>query len=59
VLTCAIFIPRERLVADRFGARHRFPNAIAVFTLGSILCGFCNDVAELTAARRASGLAAR
>jgi EmrB/QacA subfamily drug resistance transporter len=56
VLSLAIFIPVSGWVADRFGARTVFRNAIAVFTLGSILCGFCNDVAELTAARVLQGL---
>lgn len=56
VLSLAIFIPVSGWVADRFGARTVFRNAIAIFTLGSILCGFCNDVAELAAARVLQGL---
>ncbi len=56
VLSLAIFIPVSGWVADRFGARSVFRAAIAVFTLGSILCGFCNDVIELTAARVLQGM---
>lgn len=56
VLSLAVFIPVSGWVADRFGARTVFCNAIAVFTLGSILCGFCNSVAELAAARVLQGL---
>jgi EmrB/QacA subfamily drug resistance transporter len=56
VLSLAIFIPVSGWVADRFGARTVFRNAIAVFTLGSILCGFSNSVAELIAARVLQGV---
>lgn len=56
VLSLAIFIPVSGWVADRFGARTVFRNAIAVFTIGSILCGLCNGVAELAAARILQGI---
>jgi EmrB/QacA subfamily drug resistance transporter len=56
VLSLAIFIPVSGWVADRFGARTVFRTAIAVFTLGSVLCGFGHNVAELTAARVLQGL---
>jgi EmrB/QacA subfamily drug resistance transporter len=56
VLSLAIFIPVSGWVADRFGARTIFCNAIAVFTLGSVLCGLCNSVAELAAARVLQGI---
>jgi EmrB/QacA subfamily drug resistance transporter len=56
VLSLAIFIPVSGWVADRFGARTIFRNAIFVFTIGSLLCGFCNSVVELTAARVLQGL---
>jgi len=56
ILSLAIFIPVSGWVADRFGARTVFRNAIAVFTLGSILCGLCNGVAEFAAARVLQGI---
>lgn len=56
VLSLAVFIPVSGWVADRFGARTIFRSAIAVFTLGSVLCGLCNNVAELTAARVLQGM---
>jgi EmrB/QacA subfamily drug resistance transporter len=56
VLSLAIFIPVSGWVADRFGARTVFRSAIAVFTLGSVLCGFCNNVPEFAAARVLQGV---
>ncbi len=56
ILSLAIFIPVSGWVADRFGARTVFRSAIAVFTLGSVLCGFCNNVAEFAAARVLQGV---
>ncbi|HVA15018.1 MAG TPA: DHA2 family efflux MFS transporter permease subunit [Stellaceae bacterium] len=56
VLSLAIFIPVSGWVADRFGARTVFRIAITVFTIGSVLCGLCNDVAELAAARVLQGM---
>jgi EmrB/QacA subfamily drug resistance transporter len=56
VLSLAIFIPVSGWFADRFGARTVFRTAITVFTIGSILCGLCNNVAELAAARVLQGI---
>ncbi|HEY3916731.1 MAG TPA: DHA2 family efflux MFS transporter permease subunit [Stellaceae bacterium] len=56
VLSLAIFIPVSGWFADRFGARTVFRTAITVFTIGSVLCGFCNNVAELAAARVLQGM---
>jgi EmrB/QacA subfamily drug resistance transporter len=56
VLSLAIFIPVSGWFADRFGARTVFRTAITVFTLGSVLCGFCNNVAELAGARVLQGM---
>lgn len=56
VLSLAIFIPVSGWVADRFGARTVLRAAIVVFTLGSVLCGLCNGVAEFTAARVFQGI---
>ncbi|MGA2043251.1 MAG: MFS transporter [Roseiarcus sp.] len=55
VLTLAILIPASGWVADRFGARPVFAVAIAVFTLASILCGFCESLPAFTIARILQG----
>src|SRR5580704_16888106 len=41
-LSLAVFIPISGWVADRFGTRRVFASAIALFTLGSLLCGLSN-----------------
>ena len=56
VLSLAIFIPVSGWFADRFGAKTVFRTAITVFTLGSVLCGLCNNVAELAGARVLQGM---
>ena len=56
LLSLAVFIPVSGWAADRFGGRTIFRAAIALFTLGSILCGLCSSAAELTAARVLQGI---
>jgi EmrB/QacA subfamily drug resistance transporter len=56
LLSLAIFVPVSGWAADRFGGRTIFRAAIALFTLGSILCGLSGNVIELTAARVLQGL---
>ena len=56
LLSVAVFIPVSGWAADRFGGRTIFRAAIAVFTLGSVLCGLSNSAIELTAARVLQGL---
>src|ERR1700716_751385 len=56
LLSVAVFIPVSGWAADRFGGRTVFRAAIAMFTLGSILCGLSNNAVELTAARVLQGL---
>ena len=56
LLSLAVFIPVSGWAADRFGGRTVFRAAIALFTLGSILCGLSDNVIELTAARVLQGL---
>ena len=56
LLSLAVFVPVSGWAADRFGGRTIFRAAIALFTLGSILCGLCGNVVELTAARVLQGL---
>ena len=38
LLSLAVFIPVSGKIADRFGSRTVFRAALALFTLGSILC---------------------
>ena len=56
MISLAVFIPVSGWVADRWGARTVFRTAIAVFTIGSILCGLCNNLAELALARILQGI---
>ena len=56
MLSLAVFIPISGWIADRYGAASVFRAAIAVFTLASVLCGFCNNLAEMTAARVLQGV---
>jgi EmrB/QacA subfamily drug resistance transporter len=56
MLTLAVFIPASGWIADRFGARTVFCSAIAVFTIGSILCGASSSLGQLIAARVFQGV---
>jgi len=56
LVTIAIFIPVSGWVADRFGSQLVFGGAIAVFTLASILCGFCFSYEQFVLARVLQGL---
>ncbi len=56
VLTLAVFIPLSGWFADRFGARRVFMAALALFTLGSVLCGAAQDFRMLVATRVLQGL---
>jgi EmrB/QacA subfamily drug resistance transporter len=56
LLSLAIFVPVSGWAADRYGGRTIFRAAIALFTLGSILCGLSGNLIELTAARVLQGL---
>ena len=56
LLALAVFIPVSGWMADRFGSRTVFRAAIAVFTLGSILCGYSTSLAMLVASRIVQGL---
>jgi EmrB/QacA subfamily drug resistance transporter len=55
-LSLAVFIPLSGWVADRFGTRRTFTTAIAVFTVGSLLCGLCTNVHALVACRILQGM---
>ncbi len=51
----AVFVPASGWMADRFGTRNLFRAAIAVFTLGSVLCGRADTLPLLVAARLLQG----
>ncbi len=56
LLSLAVFIPASGRIADRYGSRTVFCSAIALFTIGSILCGQSGGVAELVGARIVQGI---
>lgn len=56
LLSLTVFIPVSGWCADRFGARNVFRIAIAIFTLGSVACGFAQSLELLVAARAVQGL---
>jgi EmrB/QacA subfamily drug resistance transporter len=56
LLTLAVFIPVSGWTADRFGSRNVFCFAIALFTLGSILCGQSVGLVSLVLARILQGI---
>jgi EmrB/QacA subfamily drug resistance transporter len=51
----SVFIPASGWMADRYGTRNVFRAAIAVFTLGSVLCGRADSLPFLVAARVLQG----
>jgi EmrB/QacA subfamily drug resistance transporter len=55
-LSLAIFIPISGWTADRFGTRKVFSSAIALFTLGSCLCGMSSNIHLLVACRILQGM---
>jgi EmrB/QacA subfamily drug resistance transporter len=55
-LSLAVFIPISGWMADRFGTRRIFSSAIALFTLGSLLCGISTDIHVLVACRILQGM---
>jgi EmrB/QacA subfamily drug resistance transporter len=56
LLSLAVFIPVSGWVADRYGARSVFCTAIAVFTMGSALCGAATSLPMLVLTRILQGL---
>jgi EmrB/QacA subfamily drug resistance transporter len=54
-LSLAVFIPVSGWVADRFGTRRVFSSAIALFTIGSFLCGISTNIHVLVACRILQG----
>jgi EmrB/QacA subfamily drug resistance transporter len=51
----AVFVPASGWMADRFGTRTVFRAAIAVFTIGSVLCGRADNLPFLVFARILQG----
>ncbi len=56
LLSLAVFIPASGKIADRFGSRTVFRAAIALFTVGSVLCGRANGLPFLVASRILQGI---
>ena len=56
LLALAALIPASGWVADRFGIRSVFGTAIVIFTVASILCGFCQNLTLFTLARILQGV---
>jgi EmrB/QacA subfamily drug resistance transporter len=56
LLSLAVLIPASGKVADRFGSKTVFRAAIAIFTLGSILCGCAQSLTFLVVARILQGV---
>lgn len=54
-LSLAVFIPVSGWLADRFGTRRVFAAAIALFTIGSVLCGLSTSLEMLVACRVLQG----
>jgi MFS family permease len=59
LLSLSIFIPLSGWMADRYGARRVFRNAIMIFVLGSIGCAARRASANLFARACSKGSAAR
>ena len=56
LLSLAVFIPASGWIADRYGTRTIFRAAIAVFTIGSVLCGRADSLGFLVGARVLQGI---
>ncbi|WP_275545539.1 multidrug transporter subunit MdtD [Pseudomonas sp. Marseille-Q0931] len=56
MLTVALLIPTSGWIADRFGTRRIFFGAIALFSLGSLLCAISESLSMLIGARVIQGL---
>jgi EmrB/QacA subfamily drug resistance transporter len=56
LIALAAFIPASGWIADRYGTKRVFCAAIAVFTLGSILCGLAGSLGFLIASRILQGM---
>jgi EmrB/QacA subfamily drug resistance transporter len=55
LVSLAVFIPASGWLGDRFGGKRVLLVAIAIFTLGSVLCGFAQDMTQLVGFRVLQG----
>jgi len=55
-LSLAVFIPISGWMADRYGTRRVFQQAVLLFTLGSLFCGIAPNVPLLVASRILQGI---
>jgi EmrB/QacA subfamily drug resistance transporter len=56
LMSAAAFVPLSGWLADRFGCRHVFMWAIAIFTLSSLACGVVSTLTQFTLARALQGV---
>jgi len=56
ILALAVFIPISGWAAERFHPKRVFLSAMAVFLIGSALCGFSSNLGELVGARIIQGI---
>jgi EmrB/QacA subfamily drug resistance transporter len=56
LLSLALFLPVSGWFAERWGAKRLFCSAIALFTLGSLLCGLSRNLPELVSSRLLQGV---
>ncbi|GAA3608016.1 MFS transporter [Gibbsiella greigii] len=56
MLTLGVFIPISGWMAERFGARHVFAFAIALFTVASLLCGLAASLPQFIVTRILQGI---
>jgi EmrB/QacA subfamily drug resistance transporter len=55
LVSLAVFIPASGWMGDRFGGKRVLLTAIAVFTVGSVLCGLAQNMTELILFRIVQG----
>jgi MFS family permease len=55
-LTLASLLLTSGVLADRYGRKRLFTIGLAIFTLGSLLCGLSTDPLMLIASRSAQGV---
>lgn len=56
VLTLALFMPVSGFLADKYGTRNVFIFALILFALGSLLCGFSQNITQLVVSRIVQGV---
>ncbi|MFP6850484.1 MAG: MFS transporter [Pseudomonas sp.] len=56
LLTMAVFVPASGWLADRFGARRVFVNALKIYMIGSLVCALSDSMSVLVIGRVIQGL---